>query len=136
MKHVLNSTLFTIALIAIAGFFYACNQDELEEASQEADFTVRVKNGYLEFKDQATFDATKALLEDQDRAALDTWESQFKGFTSLRNVNEQAIDAQEILYSKLENLKEEELSRMRRDQDFFYSNFLKERPDVFILEHV
>ncbi|WKN44732.1 hypothetical protein [Tunicatimonas pelagia] len=44
---------------------------------------MRVKNGYLEFKDQATFDEIKKSLENADRETMDAWESQFSGFTSL-----------------------------------------------------
>lgn len=135
MKHVLNSTLFTIALIAIAGFFYACNQDELEEVSQESDFTVRVKNGYLEFKDQAAFDQVKASLEDKTEEELKVWESQFKGFTSLRSIEQKAVDAQEAWFQELRNMSEGDRNLLAQsDDDFWYSTYLKENASLFTLQ--
>jgi hypothetical protein len=78
---------------------YACSQEDLENVSTDAvqstDFDLRAVNGYLEFKDQATLDSLKAQLADKSREELDAWESQFKGFTSLRSLDEQSVDAQE-----------------------------------------
>ena len=126
-----------VALVAIGCLFYACSDEELSDVSpQEADFTVRVKNGYLEFKDQATFDEINSSLKDKDREALDAWESQFKGFTSLRSVDEKSIDAQDEYFDKLSKMDEEELKTIKQQKgdDFFYSDFLLNHKDIFILE--
>ena len=137
MKHVLKPSLYLVALVAISCLFYACSDEELSDVSnpaQEADFTVRVKNGYLEFKDQAAFDQVKASLENIDDEALNAWESQFEGFTSLRSVAVRAIEEQESWYDELASFNSEDISRLRHNGDLFYSNFIKEKPSIFVLE--
>lgn len=115
MKHLLKPSMFVIALTAISGLFYACSDEELNDVSSpETDFTVRAKNGYLEFKDQATFDKIQSSLENQDDEALDAWESQFSGFTSLRSIENQAEDAQEAWFEKLRNMTEDERNALDR----------------------
>ena len=128
--------MFVIALTAISGLFYACSDEELNDVSSpETDFTVRAKNGYLEFKDQATFDKIQASLENQDDEALDAWESQFRGFTSLRSMEAQAMDAQEAYFEKLRNMTEVERKALSQsDENFWYSEYLKERTSLFVLK--
>ena len=135
MKNLLKPSLYLAALVAISGVFYACSDEEITDVSPtEGDFTVRVNNGYLEFKDQATFDRIKTVVEDKDSAALEAWEAQFEGFTSLRSVEEKAIDAQEIWFSQLRNMSEEErLVIQQSDDDFWYSDYIKDNLSTFIL---
>ena len=137
MKHLTKSSLYLVALVVTGCLFYACSDEELSDVStpaQEADFTVRAKNGYLEFKDQATFDQVKASLENMDDEALNAWESQFEGFTSLRSMAVQAIDAQEDRYEYLSTLDEGDLKNLRHDNNIFYSDFIKNRPSIFIMQ--
>lgn len=138
MKHFSKPSLYLVALVAIGCLFYACSDEELSDVSspvQEDDFTVRVKNGYLEFKDQAAFDEVKASLESMDDEALNVWESQFNGFTSLRKIDEMSIDAQEAWFEKLRNMSEEERVALQQSDDaFWYSDYIKEHSSLFVLQ--
>ncbi len=138
MKNLLKPSLYLAILVATACLFYACSDEELSDVSTpvaEADFTVRAKNGYLEFKDQAAFDEVKASLENMDREALDAWESQFDDFTSLRSIDEQSVVAQEIWFEELRKMPESErIALSQADENFWYSGFVKEHKAVFALE--
>ena len=138
MRNFLKPSIWAAFALGLSALFYACSQDDLTEASStvvEEDFTVRVKNGYLEFKDQATLDNLKAQLEDKSREELDAWEGQFKGFTSLRSLDEQSVDAQEAWFEELRNMPEtERLELMRSDEKFWYSDFIKQHGELFSLQ--
>ena len=138
MRNFLKPSIWAAFALGLSALFYACSQDDLTEASStvaEEDFTVRVKNGYLEFKDQATLDSLKAQLEGKSREELDAWESQFKGFTSLRSLDEQSVDAQESWFEELRNMPEtERLQLMRSDEKFWYSDFIKQHGKLFSLQ--
>ncbi len=124
--------LLLVAFVAAIGL-NSCTEDIIS-SSQEDDFPVKVKNGYLEFKDQEAFDQIKSSLQDGDREKYDAWESQFSGFTSLRSIYERSIDEQEKWYSYLESLAEEERQIvMQGSDDFFYSDFIKENSKLFVL---
>ena len=138
MRNFLNPSRWAIFALGLNTLFYACSQEDFDETSQtvtEDDFTVRVKNGYLEFKDQAAFDEIKTSLENQDDEALAAWESQFSGFTSLRSIENQAEDAQDAWFNKLRSMTDSEQSALRQtDKNFWYSDYIKERKSLFTLE--
>lgn len=138
MRNFLKPSIWAAFALGLSALFYACSQDDLTEASStvaEEDVSVRVKNGYLEFKDQATLDSFKAQLEGKSREELDAWESQFKGFTSLRSLDEQSVDAQEAWFEELRNMPEtERLQLMRSDEKFWYSDFIKQHGKLFSLQ--
>lgn len=118
---------------------YACSQEDLENVSmdtvQSTDSRVRVVNGYLEFKDQTTLDSLKAQLADKSREELDAWENQFKGFTSLRSLDEQSIYAQQAWFEELSKMPDAERIRlMQSDENFWYSDFIKQHKSSFILQ--
>ena len=136
MKSLCKKSLFVTALVAVSCFFYGCSDEEANNVSpQVTDFTVRVNNGYLEFKDQAAFDQVKASLEDRDDEALAAWESQFNGFTSMRSVDEKSIDAQDAWFEELRNMTESERTLLQQsDDDFWYSDYIKKHASSFILQ--
>ncbi|MGB3586199.1 MAG: hypothetical protein WBA23_06645 [Tunicatimonas sp.] len=78
MLHFSKFSFWAVCALGLSALFYACSQDDLTEATStvaDEDFTVRVTNGYLEFKDQATFEEIQESLKNADDATLDTWES-------------------------------------------------------------
>ena len=126
-------------ILSIISVLHSCNEKDLESASsglqEVTEFDVRAVNGYLEFKDQASLDSLKAQLADKSREELDAWESQFKGFTSLRSLDEQSVDAQEAWFEELGNMNEEDRQLlMEGDADFWYSDYIKGHASSFILE--
>ncbi|MEM9674035.1 MAG: hypothetical protein AAF992_15695, partial [Bacteroidota bacterium] len=127
------SFLLLLAAFIVAMGLNSCTEDIIS-SSQDDDFPVNVKNGYLEFKDQEAFDQIKSSLKGGDRDKYDAWESQFPGFTSLRSTYERSIDEQERWYDYLESLSNEELKViMEGSDDFFYSDFIKNNSKLFVL---
>ena len=134
MKSLCKKSLFATALVAVSCFFYACSDEEVNNVSPQAtDFTVRVNNGYLEFKDQATFDKIVSSLSELDDESLASWESQFADYTSMRNMAVQAEEAQEAWYDHLESFPKSKIAEIRNSGNLFYSDFITERPNVFVL---
>ena len=134
MKSLCKKSLLATVLVAVGCFFYGCSDEEDNSVSpQLTDFTVRVNNGYLEFKDQKTFDELANSLSELDDESLANWESQFANYTSMRSMAVQAEDAQETWYDNLENLSKSELIEVRSSGKLFYSEFIIERPNIFIL---
>ena len=133
-----KQSLFAQALLVLAIFgMVRCSQDDaVDVAPKEDSFTVKAKNGYLEFKDWETIKELQATQVNQSFEDLNAWEDQFSGFTSLRTLQEKADQAQEGYYASLEKLDQATLESMKasQDQDFYYDEFLRSHPDKFILE--
>jgi len=124
------------AVLSIISVLHSCNEKDLESASsglqEGTEFDVRAVNGFLEFKDQATLDNLKAQLADKSWEELDAWESQFKGFTSLRSFDEQAFDAQESWFEEISKMTDSErLQLMQSPDNFFYSDFIRQHDESF-----
>jgi len=137
MKKFFKISIWAIAALGLSALFYACSQDDLTEATSTVaneDFTVRVTNGYLEFKDQATFDEIKESLKDADRETMDAWEGQFSGFTSLRNVYDQANKEQDMWFDQVQNMDSiDVVALMQHNDDFWYSEYIIANSHSFIL---
>jgi len=138
MKKFFKISIWAVCALGLSALFYACSQDDLTEVTSTVaneDFTVRVKNGYLEFKDQATFDEIKESLKDANQETMDAWEVKLSGFTSLRSIEDQSEDAQEAWFQELRNMSEEDRNLLAQgDDDFWYSDYLKENADLFVMQ--
>jgi hypothetical protein len=88
---------------------------------------------YLEFSDPYIFEKLKTELTNQSHQALSAWESQFEGFTSLRNIYEQALKSEEERVKISNLLFGEELPKdIKRDTS--HTAFVNKHRDSFVFD--
>lgn len=101
-----------LVVALLCGIFWSCQEEEFLQddlATADDNFGVKEYNGYLWFKDTATYLATLKKLEGYSREELDQWEEEL-GFTSIRFLFEKAVDEDEVYFEELENMEEEEVT--------------------------
>ena len=76
-KIQIGLTMICLSLITL----FSCSDDKPLVVD---DFSVRVKNGYLEFKDQKEFESIKSSLKSNNIDYFTKWEAGLPGFTSDR----------------------------------------------------
>lgn len=69
--------------------------DDLGVSSDSIEL-VKVKNGYLDFKDEASFELISTQLKGKTQGELEQWENNLQGFTSLRSIFREGMHQEEI----------------------------------------
>jgi hypothetical protein len=93
MKNV--ALKFIVVTIAIS-LTQSCT-DELNIASRKHDL-LNVRDGLLEFADQAAYNQVRKQLEGKPVAELDSWEKSLPGFVSMRTIYGKALIEEENYY--------------------------------------
>jgi hypothetical protein len=94
-RAMLPTLVFAMLFVAIS-----CSDDSPTVTDQN--FTVRVKNGYLEFKDDQTFQQIRSDFKTLSQKDVANWEAKFSGFVSQRSLYEKAIDEETRFYESKE----------------------------------
>ncbi|REA60177.1 hypothetical protein DSL64_16015 [Dyadobacter luteus] len=85
-----NTCTKMLALAFFCGLFQSCSKDE--QIVDKLD-TIEVKSGRLSFENQAHFDLVfDELMKNQESDYLNSWESQHKGFTSMKSAYDNLTD--------------------------------------------
>ncbi len=88
----ISNKIFTICFLMLV--VLSCT-DDLGVSSDSIEL-VKVKNGYLDFKDEASFELISTQLKGKTQGELEQWENNLQGFTSLRSIFREGMHQEEI----------------------------------------
>lgn len=122
-----------LVVALLCGIFWSCQEESLLQDDlvvADDNFEIRAHNGYLWFKDSATYSATLEKLEGYSREELDQWEEEL-GFTSIRSIFEKAVDEDEKFFEAIEKLPEEEIQPKFANGIAPHSKFVLQNAELF-----